>query len=289
MAKTDTRLNVPEILNILADSLKKARGCELSFHGEQKTNSNLRLFVQTEKGNFQIAFLCIRRHRFSWWIKKNGRRLHHKYSFPTNMISVLVSYIEVALQHFNSNIKPCKKTAEGLNGISLHLTSDVLGKIKRHIFIEPTLECGGYLIGRLQWSDDEQNVIGYVEDVFHDDSVGSSAHFVFKSQYGLKAYSYCLKKYANKDGAFSKNIIGNYHSHGNIGAFFSGQDRVMIFLGTAPEFYLVFSPGKKEVTALFKNKQQQLFATGLTNDMDFRYCEPTIPQNEIDFSRKGKA
>jgi proteasome lid subunit RPN8/RPN11 len=174
------------------------------------------------------------------------------------------------------------KQNQKITGINLILTDDVLKKIKNHIFTKPDIECGGYLIGELRWSDDGQNVIGYADDVFHDDSVGTEAQFVFSSQYGLKAYSYCLKING------SRKIIGNYHSHGNLGAFFSDTDRGMIFAGTAPEFYLIFSPGEKELTALFKNKQQKLFAVSLTQDIDFNYREPEISQVRIDYSRKGK-
>ena len=285
MKKTGAGISVIEILDSLAENVKTSLGYELFFQGGRKINSNVHVFIKTQKGNIQIGFLCIKRHKFSWRTEKYGRRVHRKYSFPADIIPILTEYI--GTNNVYPLKKPDKKTSQNIVGISLILSNEVLLKIKNHVLARPDIECGGYLIGRLQWSDDGQNVVGYVDDIFHDDSVGSAAQFVFTAQYGLKAYSYCLKTYRNAEGVTSKSIIGNYHSHGNFNAFFSGQDKMMIYAGTAPEFYLVFSPGKKEITALFKNKQQQLFAIGLTRDADFTYCEPTIPQIGIDYSKKG--
>jgi proteasome lid subunit RPN8/RPN11 len=209
----------------------------------------------------------------------------------SKLFSSLAERFKVNLRHeypnMEKNRKPNEKRIRTEDGIKLVVTEDVMKRIKSHVFTKPEIECGGYLIGRLQCSDDKQNVIGYVEDIYHDDSVGSTAQFVFTAQYGLKAYSYCSKTYKNEDGVSLKKIIGNYHSHGNFNAFFSNTDRVMIFAGTAQEFYLVFSPGRKEMTALFKDKQQKLFAVDITQNVDFRYCEPTIPQISIDYSMKG--
>jgi len=288
MKKTWTAISLFDITNSLAENVKARLGYEIFYQGNRDIRTNFRILLKTENKNILVAYVCIKRHKLSWWTKKYGHRFHCKYFFPADIISILTNRIETTFKNIYPYKIPAKKTTQSIVGISLILSNDILERIKNHVFTTLDIECGGYLIGRLQWSDDEQNVIGYVDDIYHDDSVGSAAHFTFTAQYGLKAYSYCLKNYRNEDGISSKNIIGNYHSHGNFNAFFSGQDRTMIFAGTAPEFYLVFSPGKKEITALFKNKQQQLFAVGLTQDTDFRYCEPTIPQISIDYFRKGK-
>jgi len=288
MKKNGTVPDISGILNRLAEKVKTGFGYELSFQGICKLNSNIRIFVKSEKKDVQIGIVCVKRHVILFCEKKKGRRFHRKYTNPKEIISILTGYIETVFKKIYPNKKSVKKSAKKIEGISLILSNDIIERIKNHVFRKPDIECGGYLIGRLQWSDDEQNVIGYVDDIYHDDSVGSAAQFVFTSQYGLKAYSYCSKTYKNADGVSTKKIIGNYHSHGNFNAFFSGQDKIMIYAGTAPEFYMVFSPGRKEVTALFKNKKQQLFAIGLSQDNYFKYCEPTIPHIDIDYSKKGK-
>jgi proteasome lid subunit RPN8/RPN11 len=288
MEKTMVPLNISDILKGVAENVKASLSHELFFQGGRKIKSVFRVFLRTEKGNILIGFACIKRNKLSWWANKRGRRFYCKYALPADVIPILANFIEIACRNVYPLKKAVKKTIQKITGISLVLTDDVLKKIKSHIFTKPDVECGGYLIGQIQWSDDEQNVIGYVDDIFHDDSVGTEAQFVFTSQYGLKAYSYCMKTYRNTEGVSTKKIIGNYHSHGDFNAFFSDTDREMIFAGTAPEFYLVISPGQMELTALFKNKQQKLFAVSISQDMDFNYCGPTISQASIDYSRKGE-
>ncbi|MCL2061131.1 MAG: Mov34/MPN/PAD-1 family protein [Firmicutes bacterium] len=299
MKKTKKELGIVDLLNSSAKNIKSRHGQDVVFRGDWIINSKIRVCIKTKKGLLIIGFLWIRRNCFAWQSIKCNKRWNYNYAdvTPTEIVDIVTKKIEAALIRFQiiggkeqvgTKIVAPIVQAEG---IRLHLSDDVLARIGKHVHTRPDLECGGYLIGRLQWSEDGQYVTGYVEDIFHDDSVGSAAQYTFTAPYGLKAYSYCLKNYSNEDGVFSKNIIGNYHSHGGFNAFFSPTDRTMIFSGTAAEFYLVFSPGRKEVTALFKNKAQKLFAIHLKqkSGSEFRYCEPTIPHVDIDYTKRGEA
>jgi len=166
--------------------------------------------------------------------------------------------------------------------VHLHLEYELMSKIIKHINKKPNLECGGYLIGKLERNDNGQDIVGHIEDIFHDDSMGSAGHFVFKSQYGLKAYSHCLKKYADKDGEFSKNIIGNYHSHGIHSAFFSDTDAGMMRASKSQEFYLVFSPAQHTFAAIYKDSDAKLY------EVSCKYCYPKLKYifPKMEFSKK---
>lgn len=291
MKTNDKRLEMTEILEGLALCIKKNTNYELIFQGECNINSKIHVSLKTPENNFKIGFLYIHRNKFSWCPRKNDKRIHFKQPFRIDTIDILYKQIKLVFP-FNGIInKHEPMLSENANtsilGIRLILSDTTINRIKEHVFSKPNLECGGYLIGQICWSSDEQNVEGYVEDIYHDDTVGSSSHFTFSAQYGLDAYSYCKKNYSNEEGILNKKIIGNYHSHGNFNAFFSAQDKTMIFSGTAPGFFLVYSPGEKEVTALLKNKQQELYAVDLIqNNKDFRYCKPTIPGIHIFYSKR---
>jgi proteasome lid subunit RPN8/RPN11 len=155
------------------------------------------------------------------------------------------------------------------------LSSAAQNKILRHINAEPSLECGGYLIGTIE-NRSGDIVVGRIDDIYVIEGSGTSANFTFTSASGLQAYAYCKKMYSS-DGISKKGIIGNYHSHGNYHTYFSSTDEKMIESSTSREFYLVFSPSQQSFTAIYKDSDAQIYQVACKHDVpDYRYIFPQM-------------
>jgi len=90
-----------------------------------------------------------------------------------------------------------------LSNVRLVLGSDAQSKIISHIFKEPTLECGGYLIGTIE-DQSENAVVGSIDDIYVIEGSGTPSNFIFTSTSGLQAYAYCKKIYSSDNN--KKNI-----------------------------------------------------------------------------------
>ncbi|MCL2061130.1 MAG: Mov34/MPN/PAD-1 family protein [Firmicutes bacterium] len=153
-----------------------------------------------------------------------------------------------------------------LSRVVLIINPTALAKIWHHVYVEPGLECGGYLIGTMEKHDDVV-VVGQIDDIFFIEGSGTQANFTFTSESGLQAYSYCTKNYST-DGVYKKNIIGNYHSHGKYATFFSEMDVKMMKASTSREFYLVFSPEHHSFSAIYKDSDSKIY------EVDCRFEAP---------------
>jgi tetratricopeptide (TPR) repeat protein len=162
-----------------------------------------------------------------------------------------------------------------LSNVDLVLSPFSRDKILHHIYEKPTLECGGYLIGKIE-NHSEDKLIGNIDDVFYIEGSGTSSNFTFTSASGLQAYAYCKKNYSTDE--FSKKlIIGNYHSHGDYQAFFSSIDEKMMKATTSREFYLVFSPSQHSFTAIYKDSDSQIYEVACEYDAPgFKYIFPQM-------------
>jgi len=158
--------------------------------------------------------------------------------------------------------------------VQLILSYEAQGKIRDHILKEPTLECGGYLIGTIE-NQPEDKLVGRIDDIYVIEGSGTSANFTFTSASGLQAYAYCKKRYSSDENN-KKKIIGNYHSHGNFHAFFSSTDAKMMKMSTSREFYLVFSPSHHSFTAIFKDSDAKKYKVTCDDAPGFKYIPPQM-------------
>lgn len=275
---------IGKLIEDVIAQIKKEYDIIIVVNDRRNINKNVRFFVSNDDTTICLGLVKFSRKGFSW---RNSERSATKYFKNLNYSSIrdiLCKKIAFSLSYKGRfvlpRLTPHNNDTHVINGIRLNISDNALRAIKNHIYKSPKLECGGYLIGRMDISEDGKNVLASVDDIYHDDSVGSAADYTFTSQYALAAYSYCIKNYSGVDN--KKKIIGNYHSHASFDAFFSGTDRIMIFSSSAPEFYLVFSPSHKHVTALFKNKEKLLFKVKLEYDAsEFSMKEATIPFESI--------
>jgi len=131
-------------------------------------------------------------------------------------------------------------------------------KIVNHAKKKSQLECGGFLIGNLAQDQVTGAWIGVIEDVFCDNSVGEPSTYTFTPQMTLSALNYCKDHYRD-DWDVTKHIIGNYHSHGMHDAFFSETDEKMMHAQATNEFYLVFSPKRKNFVSRFMDSNFTIY------------------------------
>lgn len=126
---------------------------------------------------------------------------------------------------------------------------DCWKKIRKHLKSSPN-ELGGLLIGRIFKMDDAERYL------IHMDDIVASKNFE-NSPVSLKMDPDIWRE-ANALLSKDQAVVGWYHSHPNLGVFFSGTDRQNQKASFSQNFHLglVYDPVRDE-TALFKGAESE--------------------------------
>ena len=137
--------------------------------------------------------------------------------------------------------------------INLYIEEKCMLKIQNLVFNNEKKECGGYLIGSVLKDEITNQYIGMVNDVYCINVYGSENSFTFTSEEQMRMLEYINNE--NEVNNTNYHMIGNFHSHGQIKAYFSEVDEQMMRQYKSKEFYMVYSPKNKEVIAKFKDEE----------------------------------
>lgn len=124
-------------------------------------------------------------------------------------------------------------------GLQIVIQESVRSSIEAHLLAQH-IEQGGLLIGSAFGSaNDDQLVVTIEDSVVADDATGTGVSLVMGSAVWENARGRCTGK---------RTVVGWYHSHPNLGAFFSGTDRATQrgFFSNAHSVGLVSDPIRRE-------------------------------------------
>ncbi len=142
----------------------------------------------------------------------------------------------------------------------LRFTEEVKKKLIKHTFINPNLECGGFLYGKLKRHG--LDVICDVDDIYYENLTGDEANFRFRGFYVCHALEYQI--------LVNKDLLGTYHSHGQYPAVLSDVDH--------DELQQRF--GKNGITVVYSPKYSQLVSEFLDRDGVSHRMKILSPENK---------
>ncbi len=104
----------------------------------------------------------------------------------------------------------------------VYMPKSCYDRMIKHIYIDPSNECGGYLIGNRV--DLDNAYVFSVRELYSEVRFGTQSRFEFKLDYTSNAQEFTRKwQRARRCDDF---LVGTYHSHGTFDAFHSSVDDV---------------------------------------------------------------
>ncbi len=156
----------------------------------------------------------------------------------------------------------------------VYMPSSCYEKMLEHIHIDPTHECGGFLIG--DKTDMQNSFVFSVREIYYEPIIGTRSSFDFTTEYTSHAQEFvdaCQEK--NKSDDY---IVGTYHSHATFDAFVSSVDEVF-----AKRFnlMLICSPSTKKIETWYWSLAESKWFKG---DLIVYNVEPELtPTRTVSF------